>query len=143
MRVRCSLSAVSKPNFARKYALESSRRDLQNALLCTVLKAHIFVEKSPNFFCQFCKHFTKFNRFVGALLVSLLSRCLRLLLTYVVSAIYLHFKHTEHFRNNHALARGLALWSSRQCEMMIFGVLCLATILMSWFNTVDSEAVWL
>ena len=35
-----SFSAVSKPNFAntiRKYALESSRRDLQNALLCTVL----------------------------------------------------------------------------------------------------------
>ena len=36
VRVRCSLSAASKPNFARKYALEleSSRRD---ALLCTVL----------------------------------------------------------------------------------------------------------
>ena len=32
-----SLTAVSKPNFARKYALESSRRDLHNALLCTVL----------------------------------------------------------------------------------------------------------
>ena len=30
-------SAVSKPNFARKYALESFRRDLHNALLCTVL----------------------------------------------------------------------------------------------------------
>ena len=29
-----SFSAVSKPNFARKYALESSRRDLHNALLC-------------------------------------------------------------------------------------------------------------
>ena len=28
---------VSKPNFARKYALESSRRDLHNAFLCTVL----------------------------------------------------------------------------------------------------------
>ena len=28
MRVRRSFSAVSKPNFARKYALESSRRDL-------------------------------------------------------------------------------------------------------------------
>ena len=27
-----SFSAVSKPNFAKKYALESSRQDLQNAL---------------------------------------------------------------------------------------------------------------
>ena len=32
-----SFSAVSKPNFASKYAFESSRRDLHNALLCTVL----------------------------------------------------------------------------------------------------------
>ena len=32
-----SFSAVSKPNFAIKYTLESSRRDLHNALLCTVL----------------------------------------------------------------------------------------------------------
>ena len=32
-----NFSAVSKPNFANKYALESSRRDLHNALLCTVL----------------------------------------------------------------------------------------------------------
>ena len=30
-------SAVSKPNFASKFSLESSRRDLHNALLCTVL----------------------------------------------------------------------------------------------------------
>ena len=29
-----SFSAVSKPNFARKYAFEGSRRDLHNALLC-------------------------------------------------------------------------------------------------------------
>ena len=29
-------SAVSKLNFASKYSLESSRRDLHNALLCTV-----------------------------------------------------------------------------------------------------------
>ena len=34
-----SFSAVSKPNFANKYALESSRRDLHNALLCTVLES--------------------------------------------------------------------------------------------------------
>ena len=32
-----SFSAVSKPNFERKYSLESSRRDLHNALLCTAL----------------------------------------------------------------------------------------------------------
>ena len=38
-----SLSAVSKPNFARNYALESSRRDLHNALLCTVLSSQFFV----------------------------------------------------------------------------------------------------
>ena len=35
-----SFSAVSKPTSARKYAFESSRRDLYNALLCTALKAH-------------------------------------------------------------------------------------------------------
>ena len=34
---RGSFSAVSTPIFASKYALESSRRDLHNALLCTVL----------------------------------------------------------------------------------------------------------
>ena len=32
-----SFSAVSKPNSASKYSLESSRRDLHNALLCTAL----------------------------------------------------------------------------------------------------------
>ena len=32
-----SFSVVSKPNFASKHSLESSRRDLHNALLCTVL----------------------------------------------------------------------------------------------------------
>ena len=31
------LSAVSKPNFASKHSFQSSRRDLHNALLCTVL----------------------------------------------------------------------------------------------------------
>ena len=36
-----SFSAVSKPNFASKYALESSRRDLHDALLCTALKSHL------------------------------------------------------------------------------------------------------
>ena len=32
-----SFSAVSKPKFASKYSLESSCRDLHNALLCTAL----------------------------------------------------------------------------------------------------------
>ena len=40
--VQGSFSAVSKPNFARKYAFESSRRDLHNALLCTALKLQFF-----------------------------------------------------------------------------------------------------
>ena len=37
-----SFSAVSKRNVARKYAFESSRRDLHNAPLCTALKSHFF-----------------------------------------------------------------------------------------------------
>ena len=37
VRVSRSFSAVSKPKSARKYALESSRRDLPKALLCTGL----------------------------------------------------------------------------------------------------------
>ena len=41
-----SFSAVSTPIFASKYALESSRRDLHNALLCTVLNAQNFRQKS-------------------------------------------------------------------------------------------------
>ena len=36
-----SFLAVSKPNFARKYAFESSRRELHNALLCIALKLNI------------------------------------------------------------------------------------------------------
>ena len=35
-----AFSAVSKRNFASKYALESSRRDLHNALLFTALKSN-------------------------------------------------------------------------------------------------------
>ena len=34
-----SFSAVSTPIFASKYSLESSRRDLHNALLCTALRS--------------------------------------------------------------------------------------------------------
>ena len=41
---RGSFSAVSKPNFARKYSLESSRRDLHNAFLCTVVNSQNFVK---------------------------------------------------------------------------------------------------
>ena len=40
-----SFSAVSKPKFASKYAFESSRRDLHNALLCTALKSHFFEKR--------------------------------------------------------------------------------------------------
>ena len=47
-----SFSAVSKPNFARKYAFESSRRYLHNALLCTAPKSH-FLPKCC-FLPKFC-----------------------------------------------------------------------------------------
>ena len=36
-----AFSAVSNPNFSSKYAFESSRRDLHNALFCIVLQHHI------------------------------------------------------------------------------------------------------
>jgi hypothetical protein len=38
--IQGSFAAVSKPNFASKYSLENSRRDLHNALLCTVFGIH-------------------------------------------------------------------------------------------------------
>ena len=38
-----SFSAVSKRNFASKYAFESSRRDLHNALFCTALQCQFVV----------------------------------------------------------------------------------------------------
>ena len=41
-----SFSAVSRPKFAKNYALESSRRDLQNALLCTVLVGSVWVSST-------------------------------------------------------------------------------------------------
>ena len=52
-----SFSAVSKPNFARKYAFESSRRDLHNALLCTAQLCNLnFVcQNSAKFFAKSCK----------------------------------------------------------------------------------------
>ena len=47
---RGSFSAVSMPIFASKYSLESSRRGLHNALLCTVLQSQNFSQKSSTFF---------------------------------------------------------------------------------------------
>ena len=47
--VQGSFSAVSKPNFASKYAFESSRRDLHDALLCTALQSHFFCQHLPEF----------------------------------------------------------------------------------------------
>ena len=56
-----SISAVSKPNFASKYAFESSRRDLHKALLCTTLKSHFSknwqiarIFKNLRFFSEIC-----------------------------------------------------------------------------------------
>ena len=40
--LRGSFSAVSKQNFASKYSLESSRRDLHDGLLCTVPSGQMF-----------------------------------------------------------------------------------------------------
>ena len=45
-----SFSAVSNPNFASKYSVESSRRDLHNALFCTVLQSQNLSQKSSTFF---------------------------------------------------------------------------------------------
>ena len=66
-----SFSAVSKRNFARRYALESSRRDLHNALLCTALKSHFFLKMLE--FCKnnceiFQKHFRIQQFFFGKIL---------------------------------------------------------------------------
>ena len=55
--------AVSTPIFASKYALESSRRDLHNALLCTVLNAQNFRQKSLKILLIFSPNFAKFDKF--------------------------------------------------------------------------------
>ena len=55
LTLKGSFSAVSKPNFASKYALESSRRDLQNALLCTVLVGSAWVKKYTKINIEFSK----------------------------------------------------------------------------------------
>ena len=80
LTLKGSFSSVSKPNFASKYAFESSRRDLHNALLCTALQSHFLSKFSilPNIslknkslkFCKFgrisrisenfCNFLTKF-----------------------------------------------------------------------------------
>ena len=52
--LRGSFSAVSTPILASKYSLESSRRDLHNALLCTVLQSQNDSQKSSTFFRE-CK----------------------------------------------------------------------------------------
>ena len=58
-----SFSAVSKLNFASKYALERSRRDLHNALLCTVLNAQNFRQKSLKILLIFSPNFANFDNF--------------------------------------------------------------------------------
>ena len=51
-----SFSAVSKRNFTSKYAFESSRRALHNALLCTALKSHFFRKNG-----RICENLRKFS----------------------------------------------------------------------------------
>ena len=53
-----SFSAVLKPNFASKYALESSRRDLHNALLCTALQPQR-CQKIAEFFAKVLRNSAK------------------------------------------------------------------------------------
>ena len=66
-----SFSAVSKPNFASKYAFESSRRDPHNALLCTALKPHFlpkFAKILANkllFFSEILLNFAKICKSFG------------------------------------------------------------------------------
>ena len=59
---RGSFSAVSTPIFASKYSLESSRRDLHNALhnalfLCIVLQTQKISQKSSTFFRDWILNF--------------------------------------------------------------------------------------
>ena len=48
-----SFSAVSKRNFASKYAFESSCRDLHNAILCTALQSQFFCQTNSQCFAEF------------------------------------------------------------------------------------------
>ena len=50
-----AFSAVSKRKFSRKYAFESSRRDLHNAILCRALQSQLFVKILPTGLLDFAK----------------------------------------------------------------------------------------
>ena len=52
--LRGSFSAVSKPNFASKYSLESSWRDLQDL--------HAFAPLRPQYFSKFSSNFLAFSK---------------------------------------------------------------------------------
>ena len=70
LTLKGSFSAVSKPNFASKYAFESSRRDLHNSLFCTAFgiqnrklgkKRPLLHSSRISIFCQnFAKNFAEF-----------------------------------------------------------------------------------
>ena len=61
LTLKGSSSAASKPNVASKYALESSRRDLQNALLFTVLVESVWVKKCTKINIEKMKSGSKLN----------------------------------------------------------------------------------
>ena len=63
-----SLSAVSTPIFASKYSLESSRRDLHNVFLCTVLQSQNFSQNSSTFFRDWIVEFPFFSQFLRRIL---------------------------------------------------------------------------
>ena len=52
-----SFSSISKPIFASKYSLESSRRDLHNTLLCTAFQSQIFFKN----FVEILRNFARFS----------------------------------------------------------------------------------
>ena len=56
-------------NFARKYAFESSRRDLHNAHLCTALLAQCFWQYFAMCFCKILENFNSTN------LAEILKKC--------------------------------------------------------------------
>ena len=58
---RGSFSAVSTPIFASKCSLESSRRDLYNGLLCTVIQSQNFSQNSSTFFREWMMNFRFFH----------------------------------------------------------------------------------
>ena len=66
--LQSSFSAVSKPIFATKYSLESSRRDLQNALLCTALESQFFFQNFAKILPKFVDIFLIFADFAKILL---------------------------------------------------------------------------